>query len=77
MRYMEDLTPGEMDERKRQKMVEEEAEARRYRARLQALKDKIDLWGDQDLTPEEAALVEKHDLFFFPQGSQEPAEPTP
>ena len=67
MRYMEDLTPGEMDERKRQKMMEEEYAARRYRASLQALKDRIDLFGDEGLTEEEKALVEKHDLFFYPR----------
>ena len=67
MRYLEDMTPGEMDERKRRQMSEEEAEARRYRAQLQALKDRIDLFGDQGLTEEEKALVEKHDLFFYPR----------
>ena len=67
MRYMEDLTPGEMDERKRRLVQEEEAEARRYRASLYALKDRIDLFGDEGLTEEEKALVEKHDLFFYPR----------
>ena len=67
MRYMEDLTPGEMHERKRRQTSEEEAEARRYRASLQALKDRMDLFGDEGLTEEEKALVEKHDLFFYPK----------
>ena len=67
MRYVDDMTPGEMDERKRRLVAEEEAEARRYRARLQALKDRIDLFGDEGLTEEEKALVEKHDLFFHPK----------
>lgn len=66
MRYMEDLTAAEMDERKARKMREEAYDLARYQSRLQALKDRIDLYGEQGLTEEEKALVEKHDLFFHP-----------
>lgn len=67
VRYAEDMTPAELDERKARKMREEADDLRRYRARLQALKDRIDLFGEQNLTEEERALVEKHDLFFHPR----------
>ena len=55
-------------ERERQRMLREAREREKHQRRLQVIKDKIDLFGEGKLTPEELALVEKHHDFFCPEG---------
>lgn len=59
--------------RERQKIrahhVAEVEAHRRFRRRLQVIKDKMDLFGEESLSPEELALVEERRAFFYPQSA--------
>ncbi len=56
--------PPEQERIRRLMMAEAEADFQ-YRKALQFIKDKIDLFGEEKLTAEELALVEKHHDFFY------------
>ncbi len=47
-------------------MAEAEAD-RQFRARLQSIKDKLDLFGEEALSKEEMAIVAERWGFFYPQ----------
>ena len=65
--------PPEQERIRRLVMAEASADYQ-YRKALQFIKDKMDLFGEEKLTAEELALVEKHHDFFYPEGSQSPTE---
>jgi hypothetical protein len=46
--------------------VEAEAD-RQFRARLQSIKDKLDLFGEEALSKEEMAIVAERRAFFYPE----------
>ena len=54
-------------ERERQIMLKEEEAARRHRQELRAIRDKLDLYGEEALTVAEKAMVSKHHDFFYPE----------
>ena len=54
-------------ERERKRMVEEAKAARRHSLRMQAVKDKKDLWGEESLDPEEKELMRLAHDFFYPE----------
>ena len=54
-------------ERERKRMVEEVKAARRHGLKMQAVKDKKDLWGEESLDPEEKELVRLFHDFFYPE----------
>ncbi len=47
-------------------MAEAEAD-RQFRARLQSIKDKLDLFGEEALSKEEMAIVAERRAFFYPE----------
>ena len=53
-------------EHNRQQMIREADFDWMYRKRLQAIKDKIDLFGEGSLDVPECKLVEKHHKWFYP-----------
>ena len=54
-------------ERERVRMLKEAFARRQHESRLQALKDKIDLFGEDSLNPEEKELVRLFHDFFYPE----------
>ena len=54
-------------ERERQRMLQESEARRKHQRRLQALKDKIDLYGDDSLNQEEKEIVRLFHDFFYPE----------
>ena len=54
-------------ERERKRMLKERRESERHYLRLQALKDKIDLCGDENLNLEEKELLRLFHDFFYPE----------
>lgn len=54
-------------ERERKRMVEEVKAARRHRLHLEAVKDKLDLWGEDSLNLEEKEIVRLAHDFFYPE----------
>ena len=53
-------------EHNRRLMVAEADADRKYRNRLQAIKDKMDLFGEDSLDVQEVKLVKKHEDWFYP-----------
>ena len=53
-------------ERERKRAQKEERSARRHRLYMQAVKDKLDLWGEDSLNVEEKELVRLAHDFFYP-----------
>jgi hypothetical protein len=53
-------------ERERQRMVQEAREHEEHRKRLQAIKNRLDLYGPDGLEEEEVAEVYLHWGFFYP-----------
>ena len=53
-------------ERERLRMLKETREHREQQRRLQAIKDKLDLFGEDSLTPEEKIVVGCYHNFFYP-----------
>lgn len=56
-----------LTDRERETLVREEEAQREYRRRLQVIKDKLDLYGDLALGPEERAFIAQHPGFFYPE----------
>ena len=54
-------------EKIRQEMIQEARDHEMHRGHLQALKDKIDLCGDDNLNLEEKELVRLFHDFFYPE----------
>lgn len=54
-------------ERERKRALLEAKAARRHRLHLEAVKDKLDLWGEDSLNAEEKELVRLFHDFFFPE----------
>ena len=54
-------------ERERQRMIREADIDWMYRKRLQAIRDKDNLFGEDSLDPEEKKLKEKHHSWFYPE----------
>ena len=54
-------------ERERKRAQKEERSARRHRLYMQAVKDKLDLWGEDSLNVEEKELVRLAHDFFYPE----------
>ena len=54
-------------ERERKRMVKEERSARRHRMYMQAVKDKLDLCGEDSLNVEEKEIVRLAHDFFYPE----------
>jgi len=58
--------PPEQERIRRLVMAEAEAD-RKYRKFLQAIKDKMDLYGEDSLTAVEIIYVDRHRDFFYPE----------
>ncbi len=54
-------------ERERRRMLDEARVHEKYRKHLQAVKDKLDLYGEDSLTLEEKELVRLFHDFFYPE----------
>ena len=54
-------------ERERQRMLLEAKAARRHSLKMQAVKDKKDLWGEESLDLEEKELVRLFHDYFYPE----------
>ena len=54
-------------ERERRRMFLEAKAARRHSLKMQAVKDKFDLWGEDSLNLEEKELVRLFHDFFYPK----------
>lgn len=54
-------------ERERQRMIKEAKEARLFRKRLRAIRDKLQTSGENSLTAEERAIVDQRRDYFFPE----------
>jgi len=56
-------------ERERRRMFEEDREAWKHLKHLEAVKDKLDLFGEDSLDLEEKELVRRfHDFFYLEEG---------
>lgn len=56
----------EETERHRQQMIKEADAHHAFRKELQAIKDKLDMYGERALTAKERVIVDQRRAFFYP-----------